>query len=272
MKIINLVEDTIGNNCENEHGLSFYIETNNHKLLVDSGASDMFSRNAKLLNIDLSQVDTFVLSHGHYDHAGGLPTFIKENNKAKIYIKNTAHKDYYHLYPDNAKYIGMDKSIMTSLQVVKVFEDIQLDNELFLFTDIKEQQYPKWSNEHLKEKVNDEYIQDTFSHEQFLVITQDNHYTLISGCAHNGILSILNRYHQLFGKYPEAVISGFHMMKNTEFTEEEINYIKHTAKELLKTNAQFFTGHCTGENAFNIMKKIMGNKLQFFHSGSEIKL
>lgn len=272
MRIINLVEDTKGNSCENEHGLSFYIETKKHKLLVDTGATDMFVRNAKLLNIDLSQIDTCILSHGHYDHAGGLPTFISLNKNAKIYIKENADKDYFHLYPNEAKYIGIDKSIMKSSQVIKVCDDIQLDSELFLFTNINGKQYPKWSNEHLKEKVDDGYIQDSFSHEQCLVITQDEQHTLISGCAHNGILNILYRYYQLFGKYPDTVISGFHLMKHCEYSQEEIEYIQHTAIELLKTNSLFFTGHCTSESACNIMKEIMGDKLQIFHSGCEIKI
>ena len=74
MKIINLIENTPGiPNCGYEHGLSFYIETKNHRLLVDSGATDLFLWNAKTLGIDLTKVDTMILSHGHYDHGGGIP-------------------------------------------------------------------------------------------------------------------------------------------------------------------------------------------------------
>ena len=83
MKIINLVEDTKGNSvCEYEHGLSFYVETKKHKILVDTGATDMFMRNAQVLNVDLEQIDVVVLSHGHYDHAGGIMSFSKLNKKA----------------------------------------------------------------------------------------------------------------------------------------------------------------------------------------------
>ncbi|WRK55771.1 MBL fold metallo-hydrolase [Coprobacillaceae bacterium CR2/5/TPMF4] len=88
MKIINLIEDTPGSsNCLYEHGLSFYIETKKHKILMDTGASDAFIKNATQLGIDLKQVDIVVLSHGHYDHSGGILSFVKINPNATIYIQ-----------------------------------------------------------------------------------------------------------------------------------------------------------------------------------------
>lgn len=270
MKIINLVEDTKGGVCLNEHGLSFYIETKNHKLLVDSGATDMFLHNAEMLDVDLTQVDTFILSHGHYDHAGGLTAFTKINPHAKIYMMNSVGGDYYHLTPENARYIGIDKSILKLPQIIKVKKNMHIDEELFLFSDFKGKRYPVWSNQELKQKVCNSYIQDDFKHEQCLVISQGDHRILMSGCAHNGILSILDNYLELFGTYPDAVISGFHMVKKSEYTEDEVYYIRQTARELMKTRAMFYTGHCTGQTAFEIMKEVMGAQLQGFHSGFEL--
>ena len=96
MKIINLIEDTKGiEGCVYEHGLSFYIETKNHKILMDTGATDAFLENAKVLNVDLAKVDTVIISHGHYDHTGGLLAFAKLNPEAKIYIQKSAQGDFY---------------------------------------------------------------------------------------------------------------------------------------------------------------------------------
>lgn len=272
MIIINLVEDTNGGECLNEHGLSFYVETNHHKLLVDSGATDMFIHNAKVLGVDLTRVDTFVLSHGHYDHAGGMTAFAKINPDAKIYLKDSVGEDYYHLSPEKEKYIGIDKKIMDLPQIIRVQANVQIDEELFLFSNFKEKRCPAWSNKELKKKVGNTYVQDDFVHEQCLVISQGERRILMSGCAHNGILSILDSFHELFGAYPDTVISGFHMMKKLDYTEDEVTYIRQTAHELMKTKALFYTGHCTGQKAFDIMKEIMGERLLGFHSGSKLEI
>ena len=85
MKVINLIENTQGRReCQAEHGLSFYIETPKHKVLVDAGATNAFLENAARLGVDLKQVDTMILSHGHYDHAGGIPVSAQEKPMAKI--------------------------------------------------------------------------------------------------------------------------------------------------------------------------------------------
>lgn len=88
MKIVTLVENICGNDlCGCEHGLSLYVETEHHKLLLDTGASDLFFENAKKLDIDLCQVDTVILSHGHYDHGGGILKFVEINPHATIYMQ-----------------------------------------------------------------------------------------------------------------------------------------------------------------------------------------
>ena len=96
MKIVNLIENTEGAaGCAFAHGLSFYIETKKHKLLVDLGPSGQTLDNASKLGIDLSQVDTMILSHGHYDHSGGILPFTTLNANAQILMQKTATLDYY---------------------------------------------------------------------------------------------------------------------------------------------------------------------------------
>ena len=97
MKITTLMENTA---CSPEfaceHGLSLYIETGKRKLLFDAGQSGAFAENAGKLGIDLRQVDAFVLSHGHYDHGGGLPRFLEVNRQAMIYVNQFAFEPHYH--------------------------------------------------------------------------------------------------------------------------------------------------------------------------------
>ena len=91
-----------------EHGLSLYIETGAHKILFDMGQTELFAENAEKLGIDLADVDMAVLSHGHYDHGGGLRRFLQINQKAPVYLSRYAFNLLYH---GPVKYIGLDQSI-----------------------------------------------------------------------------------------------------------------------------------------------------------------
>ncbi|MDD2234946.1 MAG: MBL fold metallo-hydrolase [Desulfitobacteriaceae bacterium] len=87
MLIKTLVENiSISKDFGNEHGLSLYIETKKHKILFDVGASELFLQNAKKLDVNITDVDILVISHGHYDHGGGLKVFLQENSAATVYL------------------------------------------------------------------------------------------------------------------------------------------------------------------------------------------
>lgn len=269
MKIVTLIENTCGNPiCACEHGLSIYIETKKHKILLDTGASDAFLQNARKLDVDLTKVDTLILSHGHYDHAGGIMAFSEMNPHARIYIKKTAACDYYH----GQRYIGIDKRIVDLPQVHPVEQDEEIDEELSVFSQVTGRRFFAHSNLSLTKRTADGDVQDSFDHEQYLVVTQNRTRILLSGCAHNGILNILDRYRTLYGGLPQIVISGFHMMKKTAYTEEEVSVIRKTAEELSAMPTVFYTGHCTGEAAYAVMKSIMGNKLLPLQSGAPVVL
>lgn len=270
MKITNLIENIQGKqDVLFEHGLSFYIETPKHKLLVDCGQTDAFLENARRLNVDLKKVDTVILSHGHYDHSGGILPFTEVNSNADIYMQKKALLPYYHKTEEEERYIGIDPKIAELSQVKLVDGDFRIDEELMLFSDVTGRNLWPKGNLELKKKAGDEFVQDTFDHEQYLVITEGDKSTLFSGCAHNGILNILDHYHKLFGAYPDAVVSGFHMKKK-EYTTEDDALIMETAKQLCSMPTKFYTDHCTGEYAFDRMKEIMGDQLTYMHSGDSL--
>ena len=273
MKIVNLIENTEGcSGCASEHGLSFYIETKKHKLLVDTGATDAFIRNAKMLGVDLKAVDTVILSHGHYDHGGGLPAFIKINSKAKIYIRTAAFGNFYHKGHKSERYIGIAPEIQSYPQVVFVEGNLNIDEELLLFTNVTGRRLWPSGNRSLKRKEGESYIQDDFSHEQYLVIRCEGKEVLVSGCAHNGILNILDACKKLLGREPDVAVSGFHMMQHHGYTEENLAVIRETAEELKKWQTRFYTGHCTDQIPFETMKEVMGDQLIYVHSGDIIEL
>ena len=262
-KITTLMEDTLcGIALEAEHGLSLYIETEKHKLLADTGQTAKTWANASAKKIDITKVDTVFLSHGHYDHSGGLLTFASANPSADIYMHENAGGEYYSFKEGGEKYIGIDKSILTLPNLHLINGNTVIDEELSVFTNVSpKRNWPK-GNKRLHQLKNSEYVQDTFSHEIYLVIryNQDK-YILISGCAHNGILNILDSFRNIYGTDPSIVVSGFHMVQS-EYTEDDLQKIKETAVELSKMDTVFYSGHCTGETAYQLLKEIMGEKLE----------
>ena len=274
MRIVNLIENTEGKSkCLFEHGLSFYIETESHKALLDLGQTDSSLRNAKKLGINLNEVDTVVLSHGHYDHSGGIIPFTMINDHAAIYMQSLAGGDFYANDGDNRyRYIGIDKEILMLPQLRLLKGDYVIDDELELFT-IKNRTHPlPFTNKRLLIKTACGFVPDDFCHEHFLVVKDREHTILMSGCAHNGILSILDTYREKYGNLPDIVISGFHLMVKRNYRDSELQEVRFIAKELKKYQIKFYTCHCTGIPAFEEMKKIMGNQLKYIHSGEQIIL
>ena len=273
MRILNLIENTQGTvGCLCEHGLSFYIETEKHRLLVDTGATDTFLRNAQQLGVDLEQVDTVIISHGHYDHGGGLMAFAERNPHARIWMQRLAGEAYYHKNDTMEKYIGLDPRIWELPQIEWVDGDRRIDSELYLFSRVTGRRQSPQGNLELMLKKGDAFEQDTFCHEQYLVLEEKGKRILISGCAHNGILNILDRYRELYGSDPDAVISGFHMSRKPHYSQADLELVRQTGEELRRLPVRFCTGHCTGEIPYGILKEAMGGQLSYVHSGEEIRL
>ncbi len=271
MKIINLIEDTKGAEglCF-EHGLSFYVETENHRLLLDTGASGDFILNAEELGVDLTKVDTLVLSHGHYDHTGGVMRFVEINPTAKIYLHKNAGGEYFNDYNSQRKYIGIDKNILSLPQLILTEGNMKIDDELFLFSDIDCVTPIPSGNAILKKELDGNLVQDDFSHEQYLVVSSGGKTALLSGCAHRGIRNILQSFKKILGAYPDYVVSGFHMMKKTPYGETDKALAEETARALKAMGAEFFSGHCTGDEAMEILLPILGDKLTVIHSGERV--
>lgn len=268
MRMIALVENTcLDTRCGAEHGLCIYVQTQRHTLLMDTGQTDLLLHNAAALHVDLSDLDTVILSHGHYDHTGGVLPLVSVCPNAAVYMRRTAAEPHY----NGERYIGIDKRILSLPRLHFLDGDLRLDDELFLFGDCKETFSRPFANRTLTVERGGVRTADDFAHEQSLVVTQNGKRWLLSGCAHSGILNILNRYREIFGGVPDYVVSGFHMMKRDgAYSPDEEAAILETAKALSCMPTVFFTGHCTGTAAFDLMQSVMGAQLIAVHSGSII--
>lgn len=272
MKIYVLMENTVGESgCLNEHGLSVYVEMSDgkRKLLIDTGASAQFAQNAEKLGVNLADVDTMILSHGHYDHSGGMLKFRELNEKAEIYMQEKATGAYYHVEPDDLRFIGIDPEILKMDKVHLMNGGYKLGDDVEVFTGHSGRRPMFAGNRLLQKKVGepDKFVQDVFDHEEYVVLSEGDKKVLISGCAHNGIANIMDRFVELYGQEPDVVISGFHMMKKKAYTEEELELIDSVGGEMKKMRTRFYTGHCTGETAYARLKEVLGDKLVYAHSG-----
>lgn len=270
MKITVLIENnegTPGLACE--HGLSVYVETKEINVLFDVGQTGAAVDNARLLGIDLTRADVLVLSHGHYDHTGGTLKFVEINKKAPIYLQKSATKPFKN---GTGKYIGIDNEILKLSQTRLIDGNLKINDNIEIFTGITGRKYFPEGNKTLTMQIDDKWVLDDFKHEQCAVIREGDNTLLLSGCAHNGILNILDKFYENYGNYPDVCISGFHMMKQGEYTEKDREIIEGTAKELDKIPTVFYTGHCTMHEPFEIMKNVLGDKIVEIRTGFSVIL
>lgn len=264
MKIYSLIENTTTHPCmHTEHGLSLYIETDKHHILFDSGQTGIFLENAEKLGIDLEKVDFVILSHGHYDHSGGLLRFLKCNKTAPIYLSRYAFSSVYNA---EEKFIGVDPALLESDRLIFVEDVLEIDNGVTLYScNEKTAPYPA-DNFGLTMKTEVGHVPDDFRHEQYLLLEEDGKKVLISGCSHKGILNIESWF------TPDVLIGGFHFMKLDPTVPHGAEVLKNAAETLLQHNTTYYTCHCTGVEQFILLKDIMGEKLYYLASGDQIEL
>jgi 7,8-dihydropterin-6-yl-methyl-4-(beta-D-ribofuranosyl)aminobenzene 5'-phosphate synthase len=273
MIIKTLSENTsISEDFASEHGLSLYIETKKHKVLFDVGASDLFLQNAKTFGINIADIDFLVISHGHYDHGGGLKTFFEENEKAEVIIHQLAFEKYYSTRSNNKiAYIGLDENLKQNRQIVFTSDYHDIGNGIYVFSNILQSEPLPKSNNTLFKEYKDQIIPDSFEHEQNLVIEEDGKTLLITGCAHNGIVNIVKRFYTLKGRMPDYIIGGFHLSsrsggdESSEMTDKIAEYLK-------DTKAKYYTCHCTGIEPYKRMKSVMSDRIDYLAAGSELTI
>ncbi len=273
MLIKALVENTaISKDFGKEHGLSLYIETKNYKILFDVGASQLFLENAKKLDVDIADVDFLVISHGHYDHGGGLEGFLQKNSKAKVFVHNLAFGQHYAIRPDdNFDFIGLDEKLKQKEQIVLTSDQFLIRDGIQVLSNVFQKEAPPKSNGGLLMVHEGQKVEDNFFHEQNLVIEEDGKILLVTGCAHNGITNILEHFYSVKGRMPDYVIGGFHL-SSPSGTSETPSTIDRIAKYLLSSKAKYFTCHCTGIEAYERLKSAMGANIDYLSTGSEITI
>lgn len=256
MRITSLAENTSSSeNIGAEHGLSLYIETDRHNILFDMGQTELFADNAKKLGIDLSQADIAVLSHGHYDHGGGLKKFLSVNKKAPVYIDRYAFEPHYN---GTEKYIGLDISLKDNERIIFTDDLYVIEQGLTLYSCNDRPKHTELGSFGLNMLINNKMLPDDFRHEQYLLIEEKGKKILISGCSHKGILNIAEWFR------PNILVGGFHFSKLPLD-----DTLKGYAEYLNGFDTEYYTCHCTGTEQFSFMKKYM-DRLHYLSAGESI--
>lgn len=272
VKVVTLLENAAcREGLASAHGLSLYLETPRHRILFDMGPDGAFAENAAALGVDLKTVDLAVLSHGHYDHGGGLAAFCRCNDTARIYIRRDAFGEFLSADPgQEPHYIGLPEDLeLFRERFVLTGPETKIDEELTLFAEPPMVFDAMKASASLMERTAAGIQPDAFSHEQNLLITAGETAVVVAGCAHRGMVNIAAEARRRLGRDADAVIGGFHLFQLGQDAQAD-DLIDATGRALLPGKTVYYTGHCTGDYAFHRLSGVLGDRLRPLHGGTEI--
>ena len=265
-KITILSENHTYNSALNaEHGFSCIVELKRKRYLFDTGESSLFIQNAHALNVNIVSLDGIIISHGHYDHAGGLMPYL-ENFKAKIYATPGIFSERYskktRLHPIGVPFTR--KKYEEAGAIFKFVEKpLRLDENIYLTGPI-----PRLTD---FEKVEDPFIirtengleADAIMDEQALVISANEGLVIVTGCGHPGIINIINYAKKISGeKKIDAIIGGFHLQN---ISQERFNSTVAALQENIINS--IIPLHCTGMEATAKLYQALPQKVKFLSVG-----
>jgi len=266
MKITILIENLVyKQGLVAEHGLSIYIETENRKILFDTGQTGLFIQNAQKLGIAIEDVDILVLSHGHYDHAGGLYPFLEINNKAKVFAKKDIFTPKYH---GRNRFIGtLRNERQLKDRLIYVDAPTEIADNVFIMPNIIIHNSLDTHFNGMYKKVGSEFVPDEFEDELFLVLKQNEQINIVTACSHRGITNICTTATDQFKLPVGLILGGFHMKNSTkEQSEQIIHYFRQLQPKSISVC------HCTGVEKYADLSNDLNFNVFYNFTGNEVVL
>ena len=228
-----------------EHGLAMWLEVDGRSFLWDVGQSDIAVHNARILGLDLRAVEGIGLSHGHLDHAGGLLETLYTTGPKKIYTHPVAWAQRYGIFGSIKRFAGIPlrkdacetlcESIEMNRGPVEVLPDVWLTGEVPRVTDFE------GPEPMLFIEKDGELVPDPFDDDQALVVKKPDGCVVLTGCAHSGLVNILEHVADRYGPV-KAVCGGTHLVMGAPDAKIEatMDYLQEILPEKMMIN------HCTG--------------------------
>ena len=260
-----LIDNVAEEPLSEEWGLSILIVADGRQILLDTGSSELFARNADCLGIDLGSVEIGVLSHAHYDHANGMETFFTLNRSAPFLVREGTCENCYGTSEGVLRYIGVQSGVLKKYdERIRYVRGVHTIAEGILLVPHRRADYSSIAlRNELYTITNGEHLPDDFAHEQSLVIETGKGLVVFNSCSHTGMTNILTDIREMLDRSDVyAYVGGLHLYK---MTDEELAAL---SGEILRNSvSHIFTGHCTGNHAFSFLKERLDGRIEQFFSG-----
>lgn len=250
-----------------EEGLSIYLEHESNKVLLDAGMTDAFIYNSRLLNVSLDEIDTVVLSHGHYDHGDGLQYL---SNKKLILHSNcftrrySKRRDYAYAGIFNTK-----EELSSKYQIKEMDHSYEIYPNIFYIGEVKRiYDVPSKNLPTVLLDMNHNIKMDDIHDDTGIVIKTDSGIVVIASCSHSGIDNIIEQAKQITSENRVlCVIGGFHLREVDEYTDQIIKYFKENHIQ------STYMGHCTKDEVIDYFKEKLEGivEVHTFYAGDVIE-
>ena len=273
-RITILVENTVGVSKKliGERGLSILIETPDIKILFDTGAKGNLLLNAIAMGVDLKSINFLVMSHGHYDHSGGMQAFLRFRSAIPVY----ARPDFFSLHYANSpekRYIGVPFRIeeLESLGAQFIFtrKPKQIAPNIWISGEIpRNTEFERVDNHLICLKDNAEFVPDPLYDDMSLYLSTPEGLVIISGCAHAGLVNTIKHAQKITGiKDIYGIIGGTHLGPASAFQlEATIDFFKSLNLKLLAAN------HCAGFEVMSKLYNVFSSKFHFAPAATTFSL